>query len=198
MAVISRISSSVQASVASVCLDVISRWQQLVFVGGTVSVHPCLSMFVAVPLAPTEKISRASLTSPDALMPLGLTIEMFQLRSSWVKINTASGECSISGNVCGFGFVWNLDFNSPQHARYAQQILAYNIHISCIFSGSFESFCKVFLGVHFGFLQGQPRVNSGFFPGCFCFKYVDGAKSLGSQTESHQVMLSQNSGCKAL
>ena len=105
MAVISRISSSVwaSASVGSLCL---SRCDQLVTTVG-VCWWNCLgtSMFVAVPLAPTEKISRASLTSPDALMPVGLTIEMFQLRSSWVKINTASGECSISGNVCGFGFV---------------------------------------------------------------------------------------------
>ena len=33
--------------------------------------------------APTAKISRASLTSPDALMPVGLTMEMFQLSSAY-------------------------------------------------------------------------------------------------------------------
>ena len=60
------------------CSRCFSRSDQFAFVGGTVSVRPCLSMFVAVPLAPTAKIPRASLTSPGDLIMVGL-IEMFQL-----------------------------------------------------------------------------------------------------------------------
>ena len=78
------------------CSRCFSRSDQFAFVGGTVSVRPCLSMFVAVPLSPTEKIPRASLTSPGgpgALMLVGLMIEMFQLMTSWVKKNDVSGEC---------------------------------------------------------------------------------------------------------
>ena len=50
-------------------------------------------MFVDVPLVPPEKIPRALLTSPGDPMPVGLTIEMFQLMTSWVKANGASCEC---------------------------------------------------------------------------------------------------------
>ena len=60
------------------------------FVGGIVSVHPSV---VDVPLTPPEKIPRALLTSPGDPMPVGLTIEMFQLMTSWVKANGASREC---------------------------------------------------------------------------------------------------------
>ena len=60
------------ASVGSLCL---SRSDQLVFVGGIVSVHP-----------------RELLTSPGDRMQVGLTIEMFQLRSSGVKASGASRE----------------------------------------------------------------------------------------------------------
>ena len=49
-------------------------------------------MFVDVPLAPTAKIPRELLTSPGDPMPVGLTIEMFQLMTSWVK-NDVSSEC---------------------------------------------------------------------------------------------------------
>ena len=60
------------------------------FVGGIVSVHPSV---VDVPLTPPEKIPRALLTSPGDPMPVGLTIEMIQLMTSWVKANGASREC---------------------------------------------------------------------------------------------------------
>ena len=59
------------------------------FVGGIVPVHPSV---VDVPLAPTAKIPRELLTSPGDPMPVGLTIEMFQLMTSWVK-NDVSSEC---------------------------------------------------------------------------------------------------------
>ena len=57
-------------------------------------------MFVDVPLVPPEKIPRALLTSPGDPMPVGLTIEMFQLMTSWVKANGASRECSSLAMRC--------------------------------------------------------------------------------------------------
>ena len=65
-------------------------------VGGIVSVHPSV---VDVPLTPPEKIPRALLTSPGDPMPVGLTIGMFQLMSSWVK-NDVSSECSFLAMRC--------------------------------------------------------------------------------------------------
>ena len=62
---------------------VFSRSDQLVFGGGVVE----------VPLVPPAKIPRALLTSPGDPMPVGLTIEMIQLMTSWVKANGASREC---------------------------------------------------------------------------------------------------------
>ena len=57
-------------------------------------------MFVDGPLVPPEKIARALLTSPGDPMPVGLTIEMFQLMTSWVKANGASRECSSLAMRC--------------------------------------------------------------------------------------------------
>ena len=49
--------------------------------------HPSV---VDVPLSPTAKIPRALLTFPSDPMPVGLTIEMFQLMTSWVKADGSS------------------------------------------------------------------------------------------------------------
>ena len=75
-------------SVATVFLEVIS-W---VHPSVGVCLWNCLgtSMFVDVPLVPPEKIPRALLTSPGDPMPVGLTIEMFQLMSSWVKADVST------------------------------------------------------------------------------------------------------------
>ena len=55
----------------------------MVFVGGIVSVHP-----------------RELLTPSGALVPVGLTIGMFQLMTSWVKANGASRECPFLAMRC--------------------------------------------------------------------------------------------------
>ena len=53
-------------------------------------------MFVDVPLA---HIPRALFTSPGGPMPVGLTIGMFQLMSSWVKADVSS-ECPFLAMRC--------------------------------------------------------------------------------------------------
>ena len=47
-------------------------------------------MFVDVPFAPTAKIRIKLLTSPGDPMPVGLTIDMFQLMTSWVKADVST------------------------------------------------------------------------------------------------------------
>ena len=47
-------------------------------------------MFVEVPLVPPEKIPRALLISPGDPMSVGLTIDVFQLMTSWVKADVST------------------------------------------------------------------------------------------------------------
>ena len=78
----SSISSCISVTKCGLCL---SPSDLLVFVGGTVSVHPSV---VAVPLVP-----------PGDRMPVGLTIGMFQLMTSWVKADVSS-ECPFLAMRC--------------------------------------------------------------------------------------------------
>ena len=68
-------------------------------------------MFVAVPLAPTAKIPRASLTSPGDLIMVGL-IEMFQL-----MINDVFDDCpsvAMSRVALALSETWTSISHLPQ------------------------------------------------------------------------------------